>query len=295
MSKLVSVLVPVYNQEKYVKECLDSLLEQTYDNFEIVVLDDGSTDDTPNILKEYASNPKVRLLYKKNEKSIARARNFLLKEIRGDYFVFVDSDDSVSPSFLSLLVEAIEKRDSDIACCNYSLVHIFGTSKEVKRYETMVRKYAIREMILGTRGQYILWNKLIKSELVKDMQFADMSFGEDFIFIFDLMQKDVKTAFISNQLYFYRYFVNRRKKNTIDISKKKFLNKMLEMEKDPNNYLEDKDLLSTWIVATSMYYLTIAKGIYRLALKNYISKRKDKIGTLLKALPIRFVKMLLGY
>ena len=294
-NRFISVLVPVYNQEKYIQECLDSLLNQKYDNYEIVVLNDGSTDGTTEILKKYKDNPKIRLLYKENEKSISKSRNFLLKEIRGDYFIFVDSDDSVSPNYLSFLVEAMEKRNSDIACCNYSLVHVFGGNKEITGYQTMVRKLAIKEMILGANGQYMLWNKLIKSELVKDLKFEETSFGEDFLFIFELMQKDVNVAFISNKLYAYRYFVNRRKKDVIDSNKRRFLSKLIEMEKNEKFSEEDRALAMTWVVATSMFYLTIAKGFYRHILRRNIRIRKDKVGAVVKSLLTRAVKMLFGF
>ena len=293
-NKFISVLVPAYNQENYIQECVESLLNQTYDNFEIVILNDGSTDHTGEILEKYRDNPKVRLLYKENERSIAKARNFLMNEIRGEYFIFVDSDDSVSPSYLSLLVEAMEKRNSDIACCAFSFTHVYGRSTELLHYETNARKYALDEMILGSRGGYVLWNKLIKSELVKNLRFEEMSFGEDFIFVFELMQQDVNVAFISNKLYFYRYFVNRRKKNVIDVSKRRFLNYMIEMEKNPNRYLEDKKLLSTWIVATSMYYLTMAHGIYRHILMWNIRVRKRRVGSLMKSLSAKAIKSIFG-
>ena len=294
-SKFISVLVPVYNQEKYIKECLDSLDNQTYDNYEVVVLNDGSTDGTAEVLKQYENNPKFRILFKENERSIAKSRNFLLNEIRGDFFIFVDSDDSVSPVFLSFLVEALERRNSDIACCNYSLVHVFGGNKEITGYQTMVRKLAIKEMILGANGQYMLWNKLIRSDLVKDLKFEQTSFGEDFIFIFELMQKDVNVAFISNKLYAYRYFVNRRKKDVVDLNKRRFLSKLIEMERDERYSEEDRELARTWVVATSMFYLTIAKGFYRHILRRNIRVRKDKVGAVVKSLLTRAVKILFGF
>lgn len=296
MNKLISVLVPVYNQHKYIEKCLRSLLNQSYDNYEIVLLNDGSTDDTYAIIEPYLSSPKIKYFYKDNEKSIAKSRNFLLEHISGEYFVFVDSDDIVSPHFLSNLYKAITRNDSDVACCNYTINYplLSRRSKKLYHYEVLSRKEALVQMITGSRGQYVLWNKLIKTELVGDLSFPILNYGEDFCFIFDLMQKDLKVALIDNKLYFYRFFVNRLQKEKINDDKLLFLKEMIVRE-EKQSYLKDKELLSFWIYNTARYYLYFMgpvdektskylKGIMKDRIASSKSYNNELVGKILKSI-----------
>ena len=295
---LISVLVPVYNQEKYIAKCLNSLIDQTFTlKYQILVLDDGSTDRTSKILKRYSRfGSLIKLFHKENEKSISKARNYLLDKVDTKYFAFVDSDDVVSKFYLEDLYAAIRKDNSDISCCGYTMVKAFSNNGNLRNYLQLNRKDALNEMILGTRGQYILWNKLIKTELVSDIRFGGLSYGEDFCFIFDLMQKDVKVSFIQNRLYFYRFFVNRIKKEQVDDNKKKYLNKMMEMERD-KKYKTDKDLLSCWIYVTASYYWIIASqdNDYREFLLDAMRKRRKLYYSKKVNVPRKFIKMIFGY
>ena len=294
---LISILVPVYNQEKYIAKCLNSLIDQTFVfKYQILILDDGSTDNTPKILKRYSRfGSFIKVFHKENEKSIAKARNYLLDKVDTKYFVFVDSDDIVSPYYLEDLYAALRKDNSDISCCGYVMVKQFSNNPNLRGYIQLNRKDALHEMILGTRGQYILWNKLIKTELVKDIRFYNLSYGEDFCFIFDVMQKNVKVAFIQNRLYFYRFFVNRIKKERVDDKKKSYLNKMIEMEKD-KKYSHDKALLSSWIYVTASYFWIISnsESSYRKFLLDAMRKRRKIYYSQNASIPKKFLKMIFG-
>ena len=294
---LISVLIPVYNQEKYIASCLDSVIDQTFSSYQILVLNDGSSDGTAKILEKYRDNNKVRLFYKENEKSIAKARNYLLDRIDTPYFIFVDSDDIVSPFYLEMLYSSLVKDNADISCCGYMLVNNFSKNKKNPiRPICMDRKDAIREMILGSRGQYILWNKLIKSELVKDIRFYDLSYGEDFCFIFKKKKKEVKVSFFQNRLYFYRFFVNRFSKEQIDNKKLNYLNKMIEMEQD-EKYRLDKDILTTWIYITAEYYWLIAQPTskYKKEMLDLMTPRRKTRFKMKLNLPKKFIKIIFGY
>ena len=104
-TETIDVLIPVYNGDKYIKKCLDSLLAQTYKDLRIIVADDGSTDETPNILKEYTSKHKnIEVFSKQNEKSISKTRNFLLSKIKSNLFSFFDSDDYAEPTYFEAFI-----------------------------------------------------------------------------------------------------------------------------------------------------------------------------------------------
>lgn len=106
---MISVIIPFYNDEKYVKECLDSMQRQTYKNFECICIDDGSTDKTLNILKEYSENDKRFLVYKNYHKGPGCQRNFGIKKAHGEYITFMDHDDWVESSWLEKLLSTLIK------------------------------------------------------------------------------------------------------------------------------------------------------------------------------------------
>lgn len=107
---LISVVVPVYNVEKYLPKCLDSLLAQTWQNFELILVDDGSPDGSWNIMRDYAARDSRVRIFKKENGGVSSARNFGMDEARGEYLGFVDPDDWVSPHYLEWMVEAMQEQ-----------------------------------------------------------------------------------------------------------------------------------------------------------------------------------------
>ena len=261
MNPLISVLIPMYNSQDYIEACLNSVLKQTYDNFEVIVMDDGSVDKSNEIVSQLAKNDaRIKLYRKENEKSVSKTRNSLLEKITGEYFIFVDSDDIVSPHYLQHLTTCLKETKTDIACCNFTVrKRGFTKSEKLKKVYTLKRNDAINEMILGKDGHFMVWNKLIKTELVKDVRFDDdLSYGEDFVFIFNLLQKDIRISFFKNKLYYYRLRKGSLSGNGVNSNKKKFLDRMIEMEKN-SNYFVDKNILSSWIYITSALYLVLIR------------------------------------
>lgn len=121
--KLVSVIVPVFNCEKYIRKCLTSILEQTYHNIEILVVNDGSSDGSQNIINDLARmDARICSIAQENQ-GVAAARNHALSCARGDYYVFVDGDDYIGATFIECLVECAEKKQSELVICGYTLVY----------------------------------------------------------------------------------------------------------------------------------------------------------------------------
>ena len=114
----VSVVVPVYNCERYLADCIESILGQTYENIQLLLVDDGATDESGS--DRYAGNQKVRVIHQRNA-GVSRARNRGIAEAEGDYILFVDSDDTIEKEMVSLLVQAVQTGDADCAICG--LVH----------------------------------------------------------------------------------------------------------------------------------------------------------------------------
>ena len=122
---MISVIIPVYNVEKYLNECLNSVCSQTFENLEIILVDDGSTDDSSKICDEWsAKDSRVRVIHQLNA-GLSEARNSGLKYCKGDYILYIDSDDSIEEDLVESLMNLIEKHNVDIAMCTHlSLIHI---------------------------------------------------------------------------------------------------------------------------------------------------------------------------
>lgn len=204
---LISVIVPIYNVQQYLPECLDSLLVQTYTNLEILLIDDGSTDESGKICDEYAAkDDRVRVIHKENG-DVSAARNTGLTESKGKYISFVDSDDVVSPLFLEELYDLLQKKDADISACAFE--RSINTIFSEKRAETKDWLFSSEEMLVNWHGKFkayetVLWNKLYKAELFNDLRFADGRRNEDVLLSHRIVEKAKNVAITNKILYLYR-------------------------------------------------------------------------------------------
>ncbi|HCR44446.1 MAG TPA: glycosyl transferase family 2, partial [Ruminococcaceae bacterium] len=121
---MISVIIPVYNVEKYVGKCLSSLVEQTYRDFEVIAVNDGSTDNSLDILRHFEARYGFIKVINQENRGMSQSRNRALKEARGKYIALVDSDDYVAPTYLEELYSACAENDADISCCYYYLHYI---------------------------------------------------------------------------------------------------------------------------------------------------------------------------
>ena len=169
MKDLISVIVPIYNVEKYIDKCLNSIVNQTYKNIEIILIDDGSTDTS--VLKcnnwEKKDN-RIKVIHKKNE-GLAQARNTGISYATGNYITFIDSDDYIDSKMLEKLYNAINKTNSEISACKY--VKINKNKKVNLNYSAEIieftNKEAIIDLLKETNISNYAWNKLFKKELFK--------------------------------------------------------------------------------------------------------------------------------
>jgi len=178
----VSVIVPVYNGEEYIEKCLNSLLEQTLEEIEIIVVDDGSTDMTPDITKRYSTEfPKIRYLRKENG-GVSDARNFGLPYAEGEYIGYVDSDDYVDPDMYEVMYNKAKERCSDIVECN--LHHTYTDHEDT---EIMTRYYTTKELVCYSR--HIVWNKIFRRTWLQEtkVQFPPGIIYEDVSFVLKIV------------------------------------------------------------------------------------------------------------
>ena len=242
-NKLVSVILPVYNVEKYLDECYKTVKNQTYENIEIIFVDDGSTDSSGKKCDEYAQNDKrIKVIHKKNA-GLGMARNSGLDIATGDYVVFVDSDDFIAENMIEKLMISVQEYDADTVYC--SSVRYYGDGNSIiwrNKYDNAVfekediLQNVLLEMIASSpdekEDQYIamsVWHAIFSMQVIRgnNIRFhSEREFtSEDIIFDIDYLQCSNRVAFIPDSLYYYRLNKNSlsKKYNPDRFQKEKIL------------------------------------------------------------------------
>lgn len=202
----ISVIVPVYNAENYLAACLDSILSQTYQDFEIILINDGSKDMSGQICDQYAErDSRIQVVHQDNH-GVSYARNVGLSMINGDAVSFIDSDDTLEPDMYELLVKTTEEHGADISHCGYK--HIVGDEirlvHDTKRVIPQNRQEALDCFVSGRLFGGGLWNKLFRAQLISEIEFReDLKINEDVLFNFEAFCKSNKTVFADYALYNY--------------------------------------------------------------------------------------------
>lgn len=219
--ELISVIVPVYNVENFLPRCIESILAQTFSNFELILVDDGSPDNCPQLCDRYAEHDKrIRVIHKANG-GLSDARNAGLEIARGELIAFVDSDDVVAAQYLEFLYRAIKQNNCDIAVCSYEKFKetvplncdSYNNGQIYSGIEMLWRIYSKNhtEYVEST----VSWNKLYKRELFESIRFPNGKIHEDEATTYKLYYKAKKVVVIPCKLYFYY-------QNTEGIMKRKF-------------------------------------------------------------------------
>lgn len=201
----VSVIVPIYNSEKYLKECVESILNQSYRNLEIILVDNGSTDASPSICDEFESDDeRVQVIHKKHG-SISSGRNAGLNIAKGEYITFLDSDDKMENEMIDVLLKLALDYDSDICVCKSKRMYIdyienMEETEEKTEYNAQQALYAWQcKRIFGSE----VWAKLYKRECVSEVVFPDHP-CEDVCYLFESICKSKKLMVIDKRLHYYR-------------------------------------------------------------------------------------------
>ena len=206
-NKLVSIIIPVYNVELLIKDCLESVLNQTYKNIEIILIDDGSKDKSGLICDEYAKKDDRIIVIHKNNEGVSVARNIGIDKSKGDYICFIDSDDYISKYMVEHMLKKIEEEDSDIVVCNFVEEK---NNKIIKKYyvdKDMIdtKKNFMRYIAFKCTWQCMIWNKMYKKTAIGDIRFkAGTKIAEDYLFLMEVLDRNVKKiSYIDEVLYYY--------------------------------------------------------------------------------------------
>lgn len=224
-SPLFSVIVPIYGVEKYLPQCINSILNQSFNNFELILVDDGSKDSCPKICDDFAKNDsRIQVVHKKNE-GIVKARQSGVELAKGEYIAFVDGDDWISSDYLSLFAESIKTTESDILCSG----SIWWVSEDDKKiipfplesglYEKgKIEKEVFPWLIEDQKGRYFpnsLWAKVFKLRLYKQYQLINdfVQIGEDSACVKPCIYRANKLMILPDCNYYYRQIQSSMTKN----------------------------------------------------------------------------------
>ena len=201
----VSVIVPVYNTEKYLIRCLESLVNQTLNEMEVLVVDDGSTDSSPLILEKYIARfpDRIRVIHKENGGQ-ATARNMGIREARGKYIGFTDSDDYVDNHMFEEMLKAAESEDCDMVECNYHYIQDLKKGTQEIATRGNIRQYKNqKDMFIDPMT--VPWSRLVKREILQKegLQFPEGLIYEDTAFCIKMLPYIKKEKYVDKQLYYY--------------------------------------------------------------------------------------------
>lgn len=278
MRLLISIIVPAFNIENYISRCLDNLINQNYENIEIIVINDGSNDRTGAIIDNYVKKDcRIKVIHKKNE-GVSIARNIGIDIAKGDYIGFVDGDDTVDKEMFEVLVKNAIKYNAYISHCGYKM--IFPNRCDFYyNTENLIIQDNHKGLVDLLRADIIepsLNNKIYKANLFEDIRLnSTIKYNEDLLVNFYLFKKSKKSIFYDKCMY--NYVVREGSASTKEINKNKIIDPILVIEEIKNCLEKDSDFYE--IVYSR--YLSSLVGIcrnrqcrYNRQFRHYIKKTK---------------------
>ncbi len=208
---MISVIVPVYNIEDYLRRCLDSILTSTYKDYELILVDDGSTDSSSLICNEYAERDKRISVIHQENKGLSPARNAGLEKSKGEYILMIDGDDCIHSQMIEILHDLITSDNYDFVMCSHKRVHDINSinleqelSLERKQQRVLSQNECMHNLHLGQRtfDFAVAWNKLYKRNILKGL-FFNYDAAQDVEFNNQVYQRIQKAIYIPERLYFY--------------------------------------------------------------------------------------------
>lgn len=282
---LVSVIVPVYNGGTELNRCIDSILNQTYQKIELILIDDGSTDSSLEICREYAAKDnRIRVLHQKNS-GVAVARNRGLKEAKGEYVSFVDASDYVEPDYIEKLYRACSYNHCNLSMCNYAEVK----GEEIEKADVLTKDGMISsaellgDILYGRDIEGFCWGKIWKKDFIRH-EFQKFRYCEDILFFVEnFSHTNEKIATVKKTMYYYV-----RQKDSVT-SKKRAVD--LKHTLDVASLIAKESKLSPVIKQKEAYALALNYAFFA-----FLSvKEDDPHAKQLKKRCLKWIKRLRGY
>lgn len=273
MKGLVSVIIPIFNREKYIKKCVESVISQTYEKLEVILIDDGSTDKSYEICKNLTIQDSRVKVYQFENSGVSNARNKGVELSNGEYIIFIDSDDYIEPEMISRMVDEIIKNEADVCLCGYNLIGKENCKIYLK--EGVYSFYEFSDLMSYWKTNPIIgspWNKVYRANIIKnnDIKFIyKLHFAEDYLFNLIYYRYCDKICVLSDCLYNYNRTTNNSlsnnndkeillKINTIEVIEK-YMSVLYAEHFTEYNYFDSYNEISSYFIILS----------FRLRVKEY--------------------------
>lgn len=255
----VSIIIPVYNVERYIRECIDSVLNQTLKEIEVICINDSSPDNCLEILNEYAQKDKrVHVIDLKENKGMGNARNLGINSAKGKYIMFLDSDDFLEPNAVETAYTKILENDNDFVIFDYNrFVEETGEKISIKNptdsFKNLENKNSIKlnDCDFHFLSNAFIWNKIYKLSFIKenDIKFPNKKFFEDLVFKVQIFARSNSFSFVSAPLYNYR----EKENGATTFNQTEHYESVIELQKQCYEYLKDvnnKNLSKSYLIYT---------------------------------------------
>lgn len=304
----ISIVIPIYNVEKYLRQCLESVINQTYKNLEIICIDDGSPDNSIEILKDYENKDERIKIIRQENKGLAETRNVGIKNTTGEFIFFLDSDDWLPLNAIEILLNTQQKMKSDIVIGGR--INVIGEQRNsfIPRFED--KNYCFEEYLINSlkTNQFrpAAWGKLYRTDIIKkyDFKFPKGYLYEDLLFVFLYLYYSKKIYTLSENVYYYRRdrgtsIINNLNKKDIDCLKSiEKIEKFLK-EKNENDLLNNiyfQKYIFEWIMYATIgkfYIMDINYNIFKLFIWEIKENKSfQKYSKLYKKIPLKYVEKL---
>ncbi|MFD2214021.1 glycosyltransferase family 2 protein [Metabacillus endolithicus] len=290
---LISIIVPIYKVEKYLSNCIDSILDQTFTDFELILVNDGSPDNCGLLCDEYAKeDDRIRVIHKENG-GLSSARNAGIDVARGEYFAFVDSDDFIHKKMYEILYNVAKREKSDIVLCDYILANEeesynlteYVFYDEVQNFSNM---QVLMQLYSSNGVKFVVaWNKLYKKELFDGLRYEEGRIHEDEFIAHRILYKSSKVTFVPVNLYFYLQTHNSIIRSSFNVKKLD----AIYAQKERITFFKQIGQFDLRYKAEMVYVKTFFKNYYRAKYDTSINNKnlrklkrnfRSTIGTLLK-------------
>lgn len=274
--ELVSIIVPIYNVEKYLDKCLKSIQMQTYENIQVILINDGSPDNSQSICEEYCKKDNRFILVNKSNRGVSSARNNGLEKAKGTYITFVDSDDFIEPNYVQVLLENLIKNNADLSVCSFYENQSDGKTKQEffsKNAEIISQEEAIKRCITPGKFYGFLWNKMLRANNLGNIKFDEAIVkGEDSLFLCEYIFKCKKIIVQDIPLYHYCT-------DSISASRSKFNVKKMSVLKSYQSIIDilkynncSKEVVDMQLVQYANQLLSLKTNIILSGKETYLSQ-----------------------
>ena len=300
MSPEVSIIIPVYNAEKYLFECLDSIRNQKFINFEVLIIDDGSIDGSRKIISEFVKmDLRFNYFYQDNQ-GVSTARNNGLKNVNGEYIIFIDSDDKCEPNYIHGLVQGLNQQ-YDFVSSGYTFYNQENKSIE-RRIPKRLGEISKSEFLMAVLNELsvysFLWNKIFRMSIINEffLKFDEtISYGEDLLFIIIYLKNSESCFIIGEANYVYRRHESSTTSNITNKGLRSKLTFLDAMDKSLKILPQDLNKEITELrkkycnVGVTFYRLTIRLGFPKVERKNLKTKIKSNYSIIRRDLGLRSI------